>query len=207
MTGTGTRPGDEDRYRVGGKVASGDVTSKPEHSLLTDEAWLRFAGARDDEADERDAAADQRDAVADARDHHARARDEALSDKPDLWGSRRFAAQDRQDSADNREAAADDRREAHVDRQAARWDRTVAEQIKALVLFAIDDADELPEAVLVIGRAQVMLVDTFGGTAAAALIEIADRADRDQTGLDEAARRILADGAPSAIDGIRVPGL
>jgi hypothetical protein len=52
-----------------------------------------------------------------------------------------------------------------------------------------------------------MLVDTFGGTASEALIEIADRADRDQVGMQEAARQIVSEGAPSGINGIRSPVL
>jgi hypothetical protein len=201
---TGTR---DDRESGGVDEVAGPAASSREHSLLTEEAWLRLADARDAAADERDAAADRRDEIADAGDVHAAARDEALSEHPDQWGSRRFAAQERQSAADNREASADDRHEARDDRQSSRWDRTVAEQIKALLLFAIDDADNLPEAILSIGRAQVMLVDTFGGTAAQALIELADRADRDATGLDEAARQVIADGAPSNINGVRTSPL
>lgn len=201
MTGAG---GDGREPDIG-RAAPVDDGSDGGHALLTNEARLRLAEGRDDAADERDAAADERDEVADARDAHADVRDEAAADLPDPAGTRRFAAQDREAAADNREAAADDRHEARDDREASRWDRTVAEQIKAHLLIALDDAESLPAAMELIGRAQTMLMDTCGGTAAEALIEIADRADRDEVGMQEAARRIMFDGAPSNIKGLRTP--
>ena len=189
------------------EVAPVDDGSDGAHALLTNARRLGLADGRDVAADERDAAADERDEVADARDAHADVRDEAAADLPDPAGTRRFAAQDRGSAADNREAAAEDRQEARDDREASRWDRTVAEQIKAHLLLALDDAETLPKAIELIGRAQTMLMDTFGGTGAEALIEIADRADRDEIGMQEAARRIMSDGAPSNISGIRTPEL
>jgi hypothetical protein len=48
-----------------------------------------------------------------------------------------------------------------------------------------------------IGRAQAMLVDTYGETPTAALMEIADRAERDEIGLYEAALQISHEGASS----------
>lgn len=197
-------------HREGGidEVARG-VTSDAdaERALLTYAARRRLADGRDDAADERDDVADQRDRVADARDAHAGIRDDAVSDQPDPAGTRRFAAQDRAASAENRVASADDRQEARDGRLASRGDRSVAEQIKAQFLLALDDADNLPEAALQIGRAQGMLVDTYGGTASEALIEIADRAHRDDSGMEEAARQVMSDGAPSSINGIREPVL
>lgn len=175
--------------------------------MLTDEARLRLADRRDDVADARDAEADRRDEIADARDVHADVRDQAQFDQPDLAGTRQFAAQDRQAASVNRQASAEDRSNAREGRLASRWDRPVAEQIKGQVLVAIDDADNLPEATLQIGLAQGMLVNTYGGTAGEALIDIADRADRDESGLEEAARRVVDDGAPSCIRGIRQPAL
>ncbi len=177
-------------------------------SLVDDDARLRLeADGRDDLADERDAAADERDRRANARDEHAEVRDDAMADQPDIGGTRRFAKQDRRASAEDRDEAGQDRRRASDDRTASSYDRSVAEQIKAQLLVALDDADKLPETTLLIGQAQGMLMSTFGGNAAEAIIEIGDRADRDQVGLQEAARRILADGAPSGISGIRVPEL
>jgi len=46
---------------------------------------------------------------------------------------------------------------------------------------------------------------TFGGNAAEAMMEIGDRADRDEIGLQEAARRLLADAASSGPAGMRTP--
>jgi hypothetical protein len=204
----------DDRGRGIGEVARDDVASDGQPGLLTDSERLSLADGRDAAADERDTVAERRDAVADerdkiatARDVHAEIRDAAVADQPDPAGSRRFAAQDRESAAGDREASADVRHGARDDRLASRWDRTVAEQIKAQLLFALDDADTLPEAILLIGRAQTMLVDTFGGTASEALIEIADRADRDQVGMQEASRQIVSEGAPSGINGIRSPVL
>jgi hypothetical protein len=174
-------------------------------NLVDDDARLRLeADGRDDAADERDTAADERDRRAVARDEHAEVRDDAMGDQPDIGGTRRFAEQDRRASAEDREEAGQDRRRASDDRTASSYDRSVAEQIKAQLLVALDDAEKVPETTLVIGQAQGMLMATFGGNAAEAMIEIGDRADRDQVGLQEAARRILADGAPSGIPGIRV---
>jgi hypothetical protein len=49
-----------------------------------------------------------------------------------------------------------------------------------------------------------MLMSTFGGNATEAIIEIGDRADRDGVGLQEAARRILAEGATTGTPGMRL---
>ena len=173
-----------------------------------DAARLRLeADGRDDAADERDASADESDRAADARDAHADVRDAAVSDQPDIGGTRHFAAQDRDASADDRTAAADNRVRAREDRKASSWDRSAAELIRVKLIDELNDADTLPDTTLVLGQAQGMLMATFGGNAAEAMIEIGDQADRDQVGLQEAARRILADGAPSGISSIRVPEL
>ena len=174
--------------------------------LDDDDARLRLdAESRDDAADERDAAAAQRDKEADARDTHAEVRDEAVSDQPDVTGTRRFAAQDRHASSEDRGASAHDRVEARDDRRASRWDRVVAERIRAQLIESLDDADKMPDVTLLIGQAQGMLMATFGGNAAEAMMEIGDRADRDEVGLQEAARRLLAGAASSGPAGIRTP--
>jgi hypothetical protein len=170
------------------------------NALPTAEARLNLANDRDDAAaDRRDAFADERDQVAGMRDTHADVRDAAISDQPDPAGTRRFAAQDRKASAENREASADDRHRARDDRQASRWTLSVAEQLRVKLLVALKDSANMPEATLLIGEAQAMLVNNFGGDAGEALIEIGDRSERDSIGLQEAAHRILDDGAPSGI--------
>jgi hypothetical protein len=171
-----------------------------------DDARLQLnAASRDEAADDRDTAADERDEDADARDTHAEVRDEAVSDQPDVTGTRRFAAQDRSASSQDRGASADDRLEARADRKASSWDRIVAERIREQLIASLDDADKMPDVTLIIGQAQGMLMATFGGNAAEAMMEIGDRADRDEVGLQEAARRLLADGASSGPSGIRRP--
>ena len=163
--------------------------------LVDDEARLRLAAdGRDCAADERDAVADKRDRRADMRDDHADVRDEALSDRPDRTGARDFAAQDRRAAAADRVESAEDRLRARDDRKASTWDRSVAQAMQTRLMAALNDADTLPEATLIIGQAQGMLISEVGGNAAEAIMEIGDRADRDNVGLQEAARRILAEG-------------
>ena len=165
------------------------------------------ADGRDDAAHERDASADARDRRADARDTHADVRDTEMSDEADSAATRRFAKQDRRASAEDREKAGENRQHASDDRQASRDDRSLAEHVKARLIAALDDADKLPETTLLIGQAQGMLMSSLGGNATEAIIELGDRADRDQVGLQEAARRILAEGATTGTPGMPVPGL
>ena len=180
-----------------------DTALDGQHEGLIDEDQrLRLdADDRDAAADDRDAVAAKRDSRADARDIHAQGRDAALSDQPDRTGARRFAGQDRRASAEDRREAGNDRLRSRVDRRASGWDRAVAAKAKARLLQALDDADKLPEVTLLIGQAQGLLMATFGGNAAEALVEIGDRADRDRVGLQEAARRTIAEGALSVIQG------
>lgn len=162
------------------------------------------ADERDDAADERDAEARQRDRTAHARDVHAEVRDAAVSDQPDITGSRRFAAQDRDAAAKDRDAASYERLHSRVDRKASGWDRSVSSRMKAKLIEALEEADRFADATLVIGQAQGMLMVTSGGNASEAMMDIGHRADRDQVGLQEAARRILAEGAASGISSISV---
>lgn len=165
------------------------------------------ADGRDDAAHERDASAVERDRRADARDTHADVRDAEMADAADFAATRRFAKQDRRASAEDRAEAGENRRRAGDDREASREDRSLAEQVKARLIAALDDAEKVPETTLLIGQAQGMLMSTSGGNAAEAMIEVGDRADRDGVGLQEAARRILAEGATTRLPGMRAPGL
>jgi hypothetical protein len=183
-------------------VAVGD--GQDTQRLLDADAHLRLAADwRDDEADERDAEANKRDRSADSRDVHADVRDKAASDQPDLAGTRRFAAQDRHAAAMDRKAAAHERGHSRVDRKASGWDRSVSAQLKARLFEALDAADELADATLVIGQAQGTLMATLGCHAAEAMVEIGNRADREHVGLEEAARLILAEGSAAPSFGIR----
>lgn len=199
-------PGREEQRIEGHADAALDGGSAQE--LVDADARMRQAAdERDDAADERDAEARQRDRRSHARDVHAEVRDAAVSDQPDITGARRFAAQDRYAAAEDREAAAYERLHSRVDRKASGWDRSVSSRMKAKLIDALEEADGFADTTLVIGQAQGMLMAILGGNAAEAMIEIGDRADRDQVGLQEAARRILAEGARSGISGIRVPEL
>jgi hypothetical protein len=195
-------PGGEER----GSVRQDTVPDTSDTGLVDDDAWVRLrAEGRDRAAGDRDAIADRRDRRADVRDAQAAVRDIAMSAQPDLADTRRLAAQDREASAEDRLASSHDRLLARDDRRASGWDRTVAEQIRAQLVAALNDTDKLPETTLLIGQAQGVLMATSGGDAAEAMIEIGVRADRDQISLQDAARRILADRAPSSLRGMWVP--
>jgi hypothetical protein len=163
------------------------------HELLSEEAKQRLSDLRDTDANRRDVAAEVRDRHAEVRDHAAEVRDDRLSSGPGPKGDRRRAAEDRKAARHDRAAADDDRQQAHDDREVSRWDRSVAAQREADLMRALHDADDLAEATLLIGRAQGMLMHALGGDPTDALIELGDRASRDHVGLQEAARRIIAE--------------
>ena len=170
----------------------GEVTDPAE--LLSPEEKQRLADLRDADANRRDRDAEARDRNAEGRDAHANARDEWLSDEPDLMGSRRRAAHDRDAAARDRAAADYDRERSRHDRRASAWDRSVAQQAETQLWQALINADDLVEATLVIGQAQGVLSTALHLDAIDALIELADRASLDKVGLQEASRRILAEG-------------
>lgn len=163
------------------------------HDLLSVEEKERLSDLRDTDANRRDLEAEVRDRYAEVRDHNAEVRDDKLAGEPDPKGQRRRAAKDRRAASDDRAAADDDRQHARDDREVSRWDRSVAAQREADLLNALNDSDDLAESTLLIGRAQGVLISALGGDPTDALIELGDRASRDQVGLQEAARRILAE--------------
>jgi hypothetical protein len=160
----------------------------------------------DTDANLRDLHAEVRDRKAEVRDHNAQHRDDRISNQPDPEGGRRRAAHDREAAARDRVAADDDRQLARGDREAATWDRSVAEQMSAVLQQALNDADDLAEATLLIGQAEGMLMTALDVNVTEALIELGDRAAREQVGLQEAARRIIAERPGSDPMTILEPG-
>ena len=169
-----------------------DAAPDPDE-LLSDEAKKRLSDLRDGDANYRDLNAEIRDHNAEVRDQSAEARDQKVAGQPDSVGSRRRAASDRTASARDRAASDDDRQHAREDRTVSRWDRSVAQQMATHLLSALDDADDIAVATLLIGQALGRLMTTLDVDAGDALLELEDRAARDGEGLPEAARRIIAD--------------
>jgi hypothetical protein len=64
------------------------------------------------------------------------------------------------------------------------------------LLAALEDADDIAEATLLIGQALGLLMKTHDAGAGDALIGLEDRAARDNVGLPEAARRTIAELPP-----------
>lgn len=176
---------------VSGGSDNGAVTDPGE--LLSPEEKQRLADLRDSDANRRDRDAEGRDRDAEKRDRHSNARDEPFSDEPGLMESRRRAAEDRDSAARDRAAGDYDRERSRRDRHASAWDRSVARQVETQLWQALSDADDLAEATFAIGQAQGALSTVLQLDATEALIELGDRASRDQVGLQEAARRILAE--------------
>jgi hypothetical protein len=160
----------------------------------------------DTDANLRDLHAEVRDRKAEVRDHNAQHRDDRISNQPDPEGGRRRAAHDREAAARDRVAADDDRQLARGDREASTWDRSMAQQMAARLQQALNKADDLAEATLLIGQAEGMLMTALDVSVTEALIELGDRAAREQVGLQEAARRIIAERRASGPMTILEPG-
>ena len=177
----------------------GLVAARDDPDELTSEEKQRSdlsdidADRRDLTADVRDRYAEVRDHNADVRDHNAEVRDHRVAAQPDPEGTRRKAARDRQAAARDRAAADDDRQQARTDRDASRWDRSMAQEVEAHLLEALNDTDDLAESILLLGQAQGLLMDALDGDATEALIELEQRAARAGIGLQEAARQIIAE--------------
>ena len=170
-----------------------EVAPDDPSELLSDEAKQRLADRRDTDAHHRDLFADVRDTNAEVRDYNAGLRDDRVSEQASSTDSQRRAAHDRAAASRDRLSAHDDRQHARQDREVSRWDRSVAVQVETQLLAALKAADDVAEATLLIGQAQGLLMKTPDVSARKALIELEQRAARDQVGLLEAARRIIAE--------------
>ena len=187
----------------GGLVVAPDDPNE----VVSVEEKQRLSDLRDTDADRRDLEVELRDGYAEIRDRNAQVRDDTLSGEPDPGGRRRQAARDRRAAADDREASAQDRQSAAVDRKVSQWDRSVASQREAQLLDVLNDAADLAGSTLLIGQAQRILMRALDADPLEALIELGDRAARQQVGLQEAAQRISAEyyAIDGASDG-RLPG-
>jgi len=162
--------------------------------VLPVEAEQRLSKPSDPDADRRDQRAEVRDRSAEVRDRSAEVRDHMMSGEADPKGGRRKAAQDRLAAAVDRDASSDDRRYA---REASQWNGAVARQREADLLQALNDSDDPGALTLLIGQAQSVLMQVLDVDPRDALIELGDRASRDQLGLQEAARRVIAESHES----------
>jgi hypothetical protein len=159
----------------------------------------RLPDPRDGDAARRDLAAEVRDRNADARDHNAEVRDRRVAGSPDPRGVRRWAANDRKAAADDRTASQADRHHAREDRDVARWDLSLARKVaEEHLLEVLNDTDDVAESILLIGQAQGILMNTRDVDAVDALAALEDRATREEEGLQDAARQIIAESRRTA---------
>jgi hypothetical protein len=171
-------------------------------SIEVDLAQRNRAATVDDRAaDGRDAEATAADAAANARDLAAMQRDvdagrEMLGEP---WTSaahraergREAAAVDRIHAADDRSRSRGDRTTARHGRNRASDDRTAAMEGVAYLCDLLDEAEANAEDLLVVGRAQGVLMQHHDVGAAQALIAVAERAVRERKNLQSAALDIV----------------
>jgi hypothetical protein len=156
----------------------------------------RAADARDAEAATADAAANVRDLAALQRDVDANME---MSLEPWTAAARRAerdreaAAVDRIHAADHRSRAQRDRTAAKQGRRRASDDRTAAMEGVAYLRDLLDEAEADAEDLLVVGRAQGMLMQHHDVGAAESLLEVAMRAARNRKNLQSAALDIITE--------------
>jgi hypothetical protein len=156
----------------------------------------------DDDAKEADLEADARDRAAEERDSAANARDtqSAFSESTPVFpGDRRRARKDREEAARDREKAEEDRSRARRDRltskrgrDRASEDREAARDGLAAIRTLVSGAEESAEDMLLIGRAQGLVMHARGLAPTQALLELCAQATQDAISLSEASRRITA---------------
>ena len=176
--------------------------SEPERSVEADLAQRNRAAELDDQAaDDRDTEAEVADTAANARDFAAMRRDvdadREMVGEP-LTTSARRAQRDREAAALDRTSAADDRGRSREDRKAAKEGRTRASGDRAAAMEGVaylrdllDEADANADDMLVVGRAQGMLMLQNDIDAGEALLAVAMRAARERKNLQSAALEIV----------------
>jgi hypothetical protein len=157
----------------------------------------REAKAADHDADIRDRSAERRDAAAAARDADTL---NATSATPAV---RRRARKDREDAAHDRELAVDDRSRARRDRKTsqlnrerASGDRGAAWEALAALRLMVTDAEDNAEDMLLIGRAQGIIMQERGLPPTQALLELCMQASQKETTLAGASHNIVTDVRP-----------
>ena len=184
------------------ELPSARPTSEPPGRIEVDLARRNRAAKLDDRAaDGRDAEARAADAAANARDLAAMQREvdanREMAGEPWTAAAGR-AERDREAAAVDRIHAADDRSRAQRDRNSARQgrnrasdDRAAATEGVAYLRDLLDEAEANAEDLLVVGRAQGMLMQHHDVGAAEALIAVAERAVRERKNLQSAALDIV----------------
>ena len=174
-----------------------DASERERESHRQDEA----ADARDDHATEADLEADARDRAADGRDATAEARDAdagASATTDDLPEDRRDARKDRADAARDRVNARADRSRAGRDRATSKQgrerasdDRGAAGTAMAEVRLLLAGAEDNVEDMLLVGRAQGLIMHERQLPPTAALLQLCAEASRNEASLGETSRSIV----------------
>ena len=164
------------------------------------------ADTRDDQAKVADRSADARDRAAEERDATADHQDARVGESvttPESPAVRHRAREDRREAAHDREKAVDDRGRARRDRKTAKHGRDRASEDRGAAWDTVirlrellSEAEDNAEDMLLVGQAQGLIMKAREVGAAEALLELCARAIRDQSGLGEASRSIVAESSP-----------
>jgi hypothetical protein len=200
------RNADQDSTRDGGQVVH--LAGRDREAHRQDEA----SDARDDRATAADQAADARDRSADRRDAEAAALDAGVwaarnghpADSSELHRAlraREDAAYDRELAVDDRGRARRDRKTSKQDRERASQDRGAAWEALAALRLMLNDAEDGAEDMLLIGRAQGIIMQERGLPPTQALLELCVQASQNDKTLAAASHDIVASPPPSGADG------
>ena len=194
------RHADQDTTRNSGPVVQ--LAQRDREAHRQDEV----ADVRDDKATAADQDADARDRSADQRDAEAAALDGAHSLTPafvSVPSERRRARRAREDAAYDRQLAVDDRSRARRDRKAAKRNRDRASEDRggawealAALRLLLNTAEDDAEDMLLIGRAQGIIMNERGLPPTEALLELCAQSSRNATSLAGAALQIVEDDSP-----------
>lgn len=155
------------------------------------------AKVADRDADARDRLAEQRDAEAVARDANGSIATPASADeRRRALRAREEAAYDREQSVDDRVRARRDRKVSQQGRERAVGDRSAAWEAIAAIRVLVSDAEIDAEDMLLIGRAQGIIMHERGLPPTEALLELCVQARQNETSLAGASHAIVADMRP-----------
>jgi hypothetical protein len=193
------RHADQNTTRDGGEVVQ--LAQRDREAHQQDD----IADARDDEARAADHDADTRDRAAEQRDAEAAAQDaDALTATSPAPSARRRARAAREEAAHDRELAVDDRSRARRDRKTSKQnreraslDRSGAWDALAALRLMLNDAEDNAEDMLLIGRAQGIIMQERGVPPTQALLELCMQASQNDKSLAGASHDIAAGMRPS----------
>ena len=197
------RHADEDATANGGQVVRLAQRDRDAHQQ-DDVADVRDleAKAADHDADVRDRSADQRDAQAAALD----GADSLTPTFVSVPSERRRARRAREDAAYDRHLAEDDRSRARRDRKTSKQgrerasgDRGAAWEALAALRLMVTDAEDNAEDMLLIGRAQGIIMQERGLPPTQALLELCVQASQNDKSLADASLDIVADLRPGSL--------